>query len=75
MNRRALALLPHFRKVPACGVGLRIQSNGALEMIDAFVEASLKREQQSKIAVRLAVLRIEGDRLCKMLRGFGVRPP
>ena len=67
-----LALLPHVREVPAYGIGLRVQSNGALEMVNALVQASLKREQQSQIVVRLAVLRIQRDRLRKVLRGFRV---
>ena len=72
MTRRPLALLPHVRKVPACGIGLRVQSNGALEMVNALVQASLKYEQESQIVVRLAVLRIQRNRLRKVLRGFRI---
>ena len=75
MTRRPLALLPHVRKVPTRGIGLRVQRNGALEMVNAFVQASLKREQQSQIVVRLAVLRIQRNRLGKVLRGFRVGTP
>jgi hypothetical protein len=72
LTRRSLALLPQVRKVSARGIGLRVQSHGAFEVVNALVQASLKREQQSQIVVRLAVLRIQCDRLRKVLRGFHV---
>src|SRR5688572_23770763 len=75
LTGRPFALLTHLRKIAARRVRSRIESNGALQMIDPFVESSLKSEYEPEIVMCLAVARIELDRSRKVRGCFRVRAP